>query len=159
MSDNVEMPELNPNVDWTVNPITGLPDSSEYFLWLTEKVERLIRSLSHALINGQVDSAARTILAQLAYVYRLAPVRDIELEQTEATDWTVDPLTNLTNTSAVFLEIMSVIEKMILSSARQLLEGKAKEVAHDILVVLAHAYRLTPMNGEFYETGSRGSTV
>lgn len=60
--------------DWTAEG--GVSNSSRLFLSLCDEVERLIRNDAHTLISGHADKTANLIMAHLAHVHRLAPIRD-----------------------------------------------------------------------------------
>lgn len=62
-------------VDWTVDPETKRSNSSPEFTNLVSEISRLIKDSAHGLLNGQVEKAARLILAQLAHKHGLAPHR------------------------------------------------------------------------------------
>lgn len=71
--------------DWTVDVKTGRSNSSKKFMELCGEVERLILSSGHALLNGQTSQTARLIMAQLAHLHGLKPVRN-KREATHARD-------------------------------------------------------------------------
>ena len=58
--------------DWTCNA-EGRSNSSYEFIKLCHEVEHIIRDDAYQLINGDVASTARLIMAQLAHVHHLAP--------------------------------------------------------------------------------------
>lgn len=60
-------------VDWTVDPETHRSNFSPEFRRLVSEIARLIKDEAHSLLNGQVESAAQLIMAQLAHKYNLAP--------------------------------------------------------------------------------------
>lgn len=61
-------------MDWTERD--GRSNSSELFHHLTREVASLIRDSAHDLINGNVDSVARMIVAQMAHVHKLGPMEE-----------------------------------------------------------------------------------
>ena len=70
-------------VDWTVDPETYRSNSSPEFRQLVSEVARLIKNEAHSLLNGQVESAARLIMAQLAHKHGLAP-RKVAVQSVES---------------------------------------------------------------------------
>jgi hypothetical protein len=60
--------------DWTQDD-SGRSNSSPLFKSLIEEVARLIRQEAHFLLQGDTESAARLIMAQLAHKHGLTPAR------------------------------------------------------------------------------------
>lgn len=59
-------------------------------------------------------------------------------------DWTVDPKTGRTNSSAAFEVLCGEVERMIRGSAYPLIAGHADGVARGIVARLAHVYGCKP---------------
>ncbi|MDP1718966.1 MAG: hypothetical protein Q8L24_00895 [bacterium] len=70
-------------VDWTVDPKTHCSNSSPEFRQLVSEVARLIKAEAYRLLNGQVESAAGLIMAQLAHKHGFAP-RKVVLQSVES---------------------------------------------------------------------------
>ncbi|MDP3004166.1 MAG: hypothetical protein Q8N43_01520 [Candidatus Azambacteria bacterium] len=70
-------------VDWTVDLETHRSNSSPEFRQLVSEVARLIKNEAHSLLNGQVESAAGLIMAQLAHKHGLAP-RKVAVQSVES---------------------------------------------------------------------------
>jgi hypothetical protein len=70
-------------IDWTVDPETHRSNSSPEFRQLVSEVARLIKAEAHSLLNGQVESVAGFIMAQLAHKHRLAP-RKVAVQSVES---------------------------------------------------------------------------
>jgi len=60
--------------DWTIDPATGLSNSSEKFKELVREVSRLIQIEPRSLLSGNTDSVAQLIMAHLAHNHGLSPV-------------------------------------------------------------------------------------
>jgi hypothetical protein len=59
-------------------------------------------------------------------------------------DWTVDPETGRSNSSARYKELVAVIERLIRDDAHMLLSGHAECTAGLILAHLTHKYGFAP---------------
>lgn len=70
-------PDCKPNGrDWTAIE-EGSSNASPEFVYLVGEVGKLIRGSSHSLIRGNTDGVARLIMAQLAHVHHLAPIKEV----------------------------------------------------------------------------------
>lgn len=68
--DSVQEPR-----DWTVDPETGVSNSSPEFLELAVFVGELVREQAHSLLNGgHSTNAGRFIMAQLAHIKNVGPL-------------------------------------------------------------------------------------
>ncbi len=61
--------------NWTQDS-EGRENSSPEFLRLCREVERLIRQDAHMLIAGRAGQTACLIMAQLAHVHHVGPLKD-----------------------------------------------------------------------------------
>ena len=68
--DRLEI-ELEIEKDWTA--LNGVSNSSPEYLDLVNIIERIIRNSASALINGSVNSVARSIMSSLAHKHGLRP--------------------------------------------------------------------------------------
>lgn len=59
-------------------------------------------------------------------------------------DWTVDPVTNRSNSSAAYLVCVAKVEEVIRLSAADLIAGRADIVARLVVSALAHKCGLAP---------------
>lgn len=67
-----------------------------------------------------------------------------QLRKETADNWTIDPETNRSNSSPLFIDLERIIEQIIRGSAYHLISGRADMVAGLIMAQLAHKYGLRP---------------
>jgi hypothetical protein len=77
-------------MNWTERD--GRSNASELFQKLAGEVARLLRGSAHDLINGNADSVARLVVAQLAHVHKLGPMEEepgpeAHIHEQVATGW------------------------------------------------------------------------
>ena len=61
--------------DWTIDPETGISNSSPEFLELALFVGELVRMEAHILLDGgHATNAGRLIMAQLAHIKNVGPL-------------------------------------------------------------------------------------
>lgn len=70
--------------DWTADA-SGRSNSSPLFEAMIEEVARLIRQEAHFLLQGDTESVARLIMAQLAHKHGLGPARSTPAEPLDVT--------------------------------------------------------------------------
>jgi len=59
-------------------------------------------------------------------------------------DWTVDPITHRSNSSPFFHFMTERVNEMILNSARDIVQGRTRNLAGLILAQLTHEYGFVP---------------
>jgi len=74
MDHTATVPPTNQIPDWTADPRTGTPNQSAVFFAAASDVESILLANGYRLLNGQVYTVARLIVAQLAHVHHLAPL-------------------------------------------------------------------------------------
>ncbi len=60
------------------------------------------------------------------------------------TDWTINPITQRSNSSDKFEELVAEVRRLILDSSHLLLRGQADSVARLIMAQLTHVHHLEP---------------
>jgi len=59
-------------------------------------------------------------------------------------DWTADPQTGRSNSSPLFLELVTEVERIIRSGADTIVSGRADTTARVIVAQLAHVHGMRP---------------
>lgn len=76
----------------------------------------------------------------------MTDTNEARLAEIRARDWTMDG--DRTNSSALFLRLVREVERLIRSSAHELISGRADQTARLIVAQLAHVHGLAPIDDQ-----------